>query len=150
MTITHSDNTIIALTLPSTDKALLEAAKKVAPGLTVWIPIKGDDFPKLHEFSEADAASLDLSHTATVADVASSTPQEDRAKLFYHKTLSCIARAPLEYSACYQDRPVVVANGFDLAIDDCHTREYSEKFNDYGQCDRFNETVYSPWWKDHR
>ena len=44
----------------------------------------------------------------------------------------------------------MVSSGFDLAVDDCHLRGISSKFHDYGQCDRFNETVDSPWWKDHR
>lgn len=43
----------------------------------------------------------------------------------------------------------VFASGFDLSIDDCHL-EGTAGFADYGQCDRFNETVNSGWWERHR
>ena len=45
--------------------------------------------------------------------------------------------------------PVYVSSGFDLAIDDCYLS--SEKgFMDYGQCNRFDETIHSGWWERHR
>jgi hypothetical protein len=146
----HSDKAIIALTLPTLDSALLEAATLAAPSLDVWIPMKGGDFQYLSKYPLASAASLELSHTATIADVASSSSEEDRAKMFYHESTACISRAPIEYSECYQGMPVMIANGFDLAIDDCHMQDISKKFKDYGQCGRFNETIGSNWWKNHR
>jgi len=55
------------------------------------------------------------------------------------------------------------AQGFDLSIDDCvfqpddTTNPVSSTssnsvsvFQDYGQCNRFDETIHSPWWKRHR
>ena len=145
----HGD-IVLALTLPKLDKALLEAANKAAPGLNIWVPSTEGDFTKLGFFSSAAGVSMSLAHTASVADIASSSSEEDRGKLFYHENMACIARAPLEYSSCYQDMPVTVSRGFDLAIDNCHMEGLDVAFQDYGQCGRFNETVYSPWWKNHR
>lgn len=45
--------------------------------------------------------------------------------------------------------PVYVTSGFDLAIDDCISQD-SDDFHDYGQCDRFDETIASGWWERHR
>ena len=45
--------------------------------------------------------------------------------------------------------PVYVSSGFDLAIDNC-IYQGDEDFKDYGQCDRFDETVGSGWWERHR
>lgn len=146
----YSDDVIIAMVLPSVSDALMEGVSMTAPDLPIWMPIQGGDFKTLGNYPLAAAASLEMSHTAVVADIASSTSEEDRAKLFYHENMACIARAPLEYSRCFQDMPVMVGSGFDLAIDDCHLKGISEKWHDYGQCDRFNETVDSPWWKEHR
>jgi len=146
----YSDNIIVALVLPALDTAMLEAATITSPGLEIWIPAKGGDFKDLHSYPMASGASLDFSHTKSVEQIASSTSQEDRAKLFYHENMACIARAPLEYSACYQDIDVMVADGFDLAIDDCHLKGIAQNWQDYGQCERFNETIGSNWWKDHR
>lgn len=140
---------ISALVLPKADSSLLEAVRMKAPKLDAWVPINGGDFATL-EYPLAKGASLDFSHTVTVADVASSNSQDDRAKMFYHENMACISRAPLEYSRCMKDLSVMVTNGFDLAVDNCHLRGISDSFQDYGQCDRFNETVDSRWWKDHR
>lgn len=146
----YTEDVIIALTLPSLDSALLEAATLAAPDLNVWVPIKGGDFQNLSKYPLASAASLEMSHTATVADIASATSEEDRAKMFYHESTACIARAPLEYSECYQGMPVMMSSGFDLAVDDCHLQGISTKFKDYGQCARFDETIGSQWWQNHR
>lgn len=140
---------ISALILPNSDLALLKSVQSKIPKLNVWIPINAGDFTTLH-FTLADGASLDFSHTVTVADVASSNSQDDRAKMYYHETMACISRAPLEYSSCVQGMPVTVTNGFDLAVDNCHLKGISDDFQDFGQCDRFNETIDSGWWKDHR
>jgi hypothetical protein len=127
----------------------LESIKSKSSKLDLWVPINAGDFTTL-DFPSAAGASLDFAHTVTVADVASSNSQDDRAKLYYHETMACISRAPLEYSFCVQNMPVTVSNGFDLAVDNCHLKGISDDFQDYGQCDRFNETIDSEWWKSHR
>lgn len=141
---------ITALVLPKLDAALLEAVNNKAPHLNVWVPIKRGDLTKLEHFPLATGAALNFPHTVTVADVASSNSQDDRMKMYYHETMACISRAPLEYSSCFQDMSVSVTTGFDLAVDNCHLQGISDTFHDYGQCDRFDETVDSNWWKDHR
>lgn len=45
--------------------------------------------------------------------------------------------------------PVYVTSGFDLSIDDCVNQD-DKDFKDYGQCDRFDETIASGWWERHR
>lgn len=151
----HHGTVIVALVLPKLDSALLEAATTAVPDLNVWVPTKGGDLKRLSYFPSAAGVALDFGHTSTVADIASSSSQEDRAKLFYHENMACIARAPLEYSECYQHMPITVTAGFDLAIDNCHlegidTTNPTSTFRDYGQCGRFEETIDSNWWKDHR
>ena len=141
---------ITALVLPKLDAALLEAATNKAPHLNVWVPIKAGDVTNLEYFPLAAGAALNFPHTVTVADVASSNSVDDRMKIFYHETMACISRSPLEYSSCFQDMPVAVTTGFDLAVDNCHLQGISDTFQDYGQCDRFDETIDSHWWKDHR
>ena len=42
-----------------------------------------------------------------------------------------------------------MSSGFDLSIDNC-VLQNTTGFQDYGQCDRFNETIYSDWWERHR
>jgi hypothetical protein len=80
---------------------------------------------------------------------ASSSSQEDRSKLFYHEATACMVRSPLEYTWCFQGMPVFLSSGFDLSIDDCILQGKST-FKDYGQCDRFEETLESGWWMRHR
>jgi hypothetical protein len=80
---------------------------------------------------------------------ASSSSQEDRSKLFYHEATACMIRSPLEYTACFQEMPVFLSSGFDLSIDDCFNKDAST-FKNYGQCDRFDETIESGWWMRHR
>jgi hypothetical protein len=92
------------------------------------------------------AISLDLSHTSTVADIASSTSEKDRSKMVYHETTACLRRAPLKYAQCYQGLPVFVSSGFDLALYDCCMKSISPDFHDYGQWGRLEETVNSEWW----
>mmetsp|Transcript_21192 Transcript_21192/g.27184 ORF Transcript_21192/g.27184 Transcript_21192/m.27184 type:complete len:225 (-) Transcript_21192:196-870(-) len=70
-------------------------------------------------------------------------------KMFYHESITCIDRSPIEWLQCYRDMPVYVTSGFNLAIDDCINKD-GEDFKDYGQCDRFDETVGSGWWERHR
>jgi hypothetical protein len=60
-----------------------------------------------------------------------------------------MTRSLLEYTDCFQDTPVFLSSGFDLSIDDC-INQGTPSFKDYGQCDRFNETLESGWWMRHR
>lgn len=140
---------VLGLTVPS--KHAVASARDAAPKLNLLVPVLQDDlkhFDKNHD--PHIFAALDLGHTGTVADVASSSSAEDRSKLFYHESLSCLFRSPLEFAACYKDTQVFVAKGFDIAIDDCVNKTYNPDFHDYGQCGRFHETVDSPWWEYHR
>jgi hypothetical protein len=122
------------------------------------VPVLQDDLKHMRDTMDyriADDphvfAALDLGHTGTVADVASSNSADDRMKLFYHESLACVLRAPLEYSSCYQNTKVFVSQGFDLAIDDCVRQQFGDNtFVDYGQCGRLDETIDSHWWRSHR
>lgn len=69
--------------------------------------------------------------------------------LFYAFTFLSIDRSPIEWLECYHGTPVFVTSGFDLGIDNCNHQD-EEDFQDYGQCDRFNETIASGWWTRHR
>lgn len=60
-----------------------------------------------------------------------------------------MVRSPLEYAACFQGMPVFLGSGFDLSIDDCVNKGLPT-FKDYGQCERFEETIDSGWWSRHR
>jgi len=147
---------VAALTLPNIQPNILRKARQAAPSLPLFIPVNMGHLPRLAEYSMGDPnvfASLDLNHATTPADVASSTPLDDRMKLYYHESMACINRSPLEYAACYQNVPVFVAQGFDLSIDDCVNKNLVEagyEFRDYGQCDRFEDTINSNWWHNHR
>ena len=144
----HSD-AIFALTIPS--KQSLGAARAAQIDLKLFVPINQGDIPNLN-FPDANTfGALDMSHTGTVGDVASSTPLDDRMKLFYHESTACIARSPLEFAACWPRVPLFVSSGFDLAIDDCvNQNSKTVPFVDYGQCDRFDDTIGSGWWQRHR
>ncbi|KAL7576490.1 hypothetical protein ACA910_017993 [Epithemia clementina (nom. ined.)] len=153
---------IMGLTIPKTKtrsmtKSMITAIRKQesAASLPLLVPIYESDLSTwdIRSDTEDDQVygALEWSHTATVADIASSTSAEDRAKLFYHEAVSCIQRAPLEFSSCFYSLPVLVSSGFDLAIDNCIERdEKGEAFLDFGQCGRFHETTSSRWWKAHR
>ena len=150
-----NQDTILALTLPSHTsvdvKTMIDAIRVQAPELPLFVPLNLDDLIKMNEeFDDQVYGSLEMSHSATVADVASSNSQEDRSKLFYHEAISCMARSPLEFGACFQQMPIFLGSGFDLSIDDCVNADLVPFFNDYGQCGRFNETIDSGWWKRHR
>ena len=146
---------ILGVTLPDgmlIDTELLISSIRVeAPVLPIFLPLKEGDIlhsvvSKIGESDPNVYGSLDLTHTTTIADIASSSSIEDRSKMFYHEATSCIKRSPLEFSYCIQNLPIFVSNGFDASIDDCFMNGYK----DYGQCDRFNETMYSDWWERHR
>lgn len=140
-------NNVFALTLPSEQS--LRAARAAEELLKLFVPInlntiKDMNFPDANVFG-----ALNMEHTSTVADIASSTSVDDRMKLFYHEALACIGRSPLEYATCFQRVPVFVSGGFDLSVDNC-AMQNSPSFVDYGQCDRLEETIHSDWWHRHR
>lgn len=151
-----------ALVLPSTEKKVITAAMDAK--VPLWLPVQQGDLTHLQDLvqqvpgANIQGAALDLSHTSSVADIASSTSEEDRSKLFYHESMACLRRAPLEYGQCYHNVPIFVSNGFDLAIDNCHLKDdvagydltENGNFQDFGQCGRLNETKHSKWWKNHR
>ena len=122
-----------------------------APEIPIFIPVNEGDLVKINgEFDENVYAALELSHSSTVGDIASSTSLEDRSKMFYHEATACITRSPLEYTACFRQMPVFLSSGFDLSIDNCIDQGIDGAFKDFGQCDRFNETTDSGWWHRHR
>jgi len=154
----HPD-AVLGLQLPMKDRAMIDEVQKVAADLPLFLPINEGEVENFHLAwqqglaPENIYASLQLSHTSNVADVASSQSQEDRSKLFYHEATSCIIRAPLDFAKCYgHNTQVFVSEGFDLSIDNCILKDIasSSSFKDYGQCDRFDETIDSPWWHYHR
>ena len=56
----------------------------------------------------------------------------------------------MEYSTYINDMPLFWSSGFDLSIDNCIQSDDTSNFKDYGQCGRFEESIDSGWWKDHR
>jgi hypothetical protein len=145
-----SNPTIIALQLPSSDAQLVGIARSNAAELALLIPTTKSQINTIYQsFEDKNVfAALELA-SRTVANVASSDSLSDRMKLFYHEGEACTYRSPIEWLKCYRDMPVYVSSGFDLAIDDCH--QSGEKgFMDYGQCNRFDETIHSGWWERHR
>ena len=142
-------NSVVAITLPKSKANLVDAARTVVSTLPLLLPINEGHLQKLHSDDANVYGALAMSHTNTIGNVASSTSSDDRMKLFYHEATSCIARSPIEYATCYPKVPVLISSGFDLAIDDC-VNQGDKTFLDYGQCDRFDETIASPWWKRHR
>jgi hypothetical protein len=142
-------NSVVGITLPSPKASLVDAARTVVSTLPLLLPINEGDLQTLHSDDANVYGALAMSHTATIGDVASSTSTDDRMKLFYHEATSCISRSPIEYATCFKKVPVLISSGFDLAIDDC-VGQGDKTFKDYGQCDRFDETIDSPWWKRHR
>lgn len=152
---------VTALTIPKgmlvDNKTVIDSIRAtVGPDLPLMIPLaEGDLIGKASALSNIDDpnvfGSLEWHHTTTVGDVASSTSQEDRSKMFYHESVACIMRSPFEHADCYQNTPLFWSSGFDLSIDDCVLKEGNDPlFKDYGQCDRFEETIGSGWWERHR
>jgi len=141
---------VLALTLPASTPAIVSIARTAAPGLSLLLPTKVTELQNLNKLDDDNVfAAVTLEHSTSVADIASSSSIDDRMKMTYHESMACISRSPIEYSACYRDIPVFVSNGFDLSIDDC-IRQGDDGFKNFGQCDRFNETIDSRWWKRHR
>jgi len=164
----NSNAVVLALTLPKEmtidTKTIIDSVRaKVGPELALFVPLGVDDLVTGSETGTADDpniyGSLDWSHTSTVADIASSSSQDDRSKMFYHESVACTMRSPIEHSACFGNSggglPIFWSSGFDLSVDNCARRSQdstttSNSFKDYGQCDRFDETIESGWWQRHR
>ena len=155
-----AQNSVVrGLILPALSFDAVDAARATSPELPLFLPANGGDVAQLHRYHRKRKddpqlfVALDMSHSNTVAQIASSSSQDDRSKLFAQEGIACISRSPIEYTACYQHLPVFVASGFDLSIDNCihqGDEDFVPPFADYGQCDRFHETVHSPWWHRHR
>eukprot|EP00536_Pseudo-nitzschia_multiseries_P003569 jgi/Psemu1/252742/estExt_Genewise1Plus.C_560038 len=157
-----SSGVVLGITLPR--KSMLDTRTvvdsvraRIGPDLALFVPVGPDDLavasknPRTLGIDDPRVyGSLEWSHVSSVADIASSSSQEDRSKLFYHEAVACTMRSPIEHGACFGSKlPVFWSSGFDLSIDDCVYRD-GEDFKDYGQCDRFDETIDSDWWQRHR
>jgi len=145
----HS-STVLAVEIP--DKKYLADARSADTHFPVLVPLNMGLIQRIDDALGADPNTygvLSMAHTSTVADIASSTSLDDRMKLFYHESVACMQRAPIEYTACFHNLPVLVT-GFDLSIDNCALQGVSDLFVDYGQCGRFDETANSEWWLRHR
>jgi len=141
---------IIAIQLPSPLPSLVSAARAASTTLPVLVPVNKGELASMGFPPDRFLfAALDVGASTSVADVASSDSEGDRMKMFYHENIVCIDRSPIEYLDCYRDMPVYVTSGFDLAVDNCINKD-DENFEDYGQCNRFDETIGSGWWERHR
>ena len=153
----HHDDTILAVELPSAK--WIDVARMASTKTPLLVPLNLGQLPHLDSSKSLTDdphtfGVLTMEHTSSVADIASSTSLDDRMKLFYHESVSCMQRAPLEYAACYHNLPVLVT-GLDLSIDNCALQgvvgvDGATKFVDYGQCGRLDETTDSDWWHRHR
>ena len=145
----ENNKTVLALTLPSITPTMITAARAAAPQLPLLVPASSDNLRNLPDLGDNVFAAVEMDHSTSVADVASSGSVDDRMKMFYHEATACAARSPIEYTACYRHVPVFISSGFDLSIDNC-VLEDTPDFVDYGQCGRFDETMQSGWWERHR
>ena len=146
----NNAKTIIAVQVPSALPSLVSSIRAASTTLPVLVPINKGQLTNLAFPPDSFLfAALDVGASTSVADVASSDSAGDRLKMFYHETIVCIDRSPIEWLDCYKDMPVYITSGFDLGVDDCIYKE-EKGFKDYGQCDRFEETVGSGWWESHR
>jgi hypothetical protein len=148
------NQSILAMILPKETRldtnTMILAIRAKAPVLPLFLPVNQGDLPTINgDIDDYLYGALQMPHTTSIGDVASSTSADDRSKLFYHEATSCITRSPIEYSECYSNLPLFLASGFDLSIDDCIYAD-EKSFKDYGQCDRFNETMTSGFWHRHR
>jgi hypothetical protein len=147
------DHTVVmAMTLPSMQS--YSTVRTISSTLKLFIPINQGVLKDII-FPTDDTnvyGAIDFGHATDIADVASSNSISDRMKMFYQEAKACILRSPLEYSYCYRHIPIFVASGFDLSIDNCIYQNSGNAtlFMNYGQCDRFHETIDSNWWNKHR
>lgn len=139
------------LALELFDMKHIDDARDESKKLPLLVPVSAGSLKDVELEDPYVFTSFSMDHASTVADVASSTSLDDRMKLFYHESVSCIKRSPIEYSACYKNTPMFVSSGFDLAVDDCVWKDIKgTTFEDFGQCNRFDETIGSSWWEHHR
>jgi hypothetical protein len=167
---------VLGMTIPKDmivdNKTIIDSIRsKVGPQLSIFIPYTEVDILSLSNNPKNNGGnnigiddpnvygSLTWSHTTSVGDIASSSSQEDRSKMFYHESIACTMRSPIEHSACGGvngdggGMPIFWSSGFDLSIDNCiymDSTSDDDFFKDYGQCERFDETIDSGWWKNHR
>lgn len=178
----HNDNVLLGLTLPSgmkiTTKTMIDSIRAAEIDhdestttttnsrnlLSVFLPYTVDDLLAPSSSTMVPDVARDIDdpnvygsvsweHTTSIGDIASSTSQEDRSKLFYHENVACTIRSPFEHSSCFgtPTMPIFWSSGFDVSIDDCAINDdTNQSFKDYGQCDRFDETIASGWWERHR
>lgn len=163
----RDDRTVLAVQLPTLPSSgivanytgLVAVARLVSTTVPLLIPVPNNG--QLAQLTATSAladdphlyAAMSFEHSSTIADVASSNSLDDRMKMFYHESIACTQRSPIEYAACYKNMPVFVSSGFDLAIDNCAMQQVKDddnSFVDYGQCTRWTETVDSAWWERHR
>ena len=141
----------------SVDPQKLEAALDAAPGVwalevdvsedvgavaaaaSVVIVRRASTEAALAAYALGDAVAMEVSHAATVVDVAASSPEEDRGKLVFHEATACGAAALVSFAACRKQAPLFVS-AWSLATDDCD----DEHAPDYGQCDRLDDRLASP------
>jgi hypothetical protein len=162
--ITDHSETVIGIQLPnslSNDEidvdysSLISAVRKHSAHLPIFVPVGIGQLAHLkavhHDDDNQIYTALSLDHTTSVADIASSSSLDDRMKLYYHENVACTQRSPIDYVRCYKNMPALVTSGFDLAIDNCaYQHDTTVPFVNYGQCDRWDETIDSQWWHRHR
>eukprot|EP00804_Cyclotella_cryptica_P003516 CCRYP_002139-RA/>CCRYP_002139-RA protein AED:0.33 eAED:0.33 QI:190/1/1/1/1/1/3/1265/565 len=146
----RDNKSIIAIQVPSALPSLVSAVRTASSTLPILVPINKGELNNL-SFPPDNYlfAALDVGASTSVADIASSDSVGDRLKMFYHENIVCIDRSPIEWLDCYKDMPAYITSGFDLAVDDC-IHQGEDGFKNYGQCDRFDETIGSGWWERHR
>ena len=159
----HSD-TVIGIQLPKTASddeidvdysGMISSVRKYSAHIPVFVPISIGQLAHLKAVQHEDVkhiySAISMDHTTSVSDIASSTSLDDRMKIYYHENVACTQRSPIDYARCYKNMPALITSGFDLAIDNCaYQYDTTIPFVDYGQCDRWDETIDSQWWYRHR
>jgi hypothetical protein len=160
--IMHYPNTVIGIQLPIISKDdidvdysnMISKVRKYSFHLPIFVPLNIGQLAHIkakHSSDEHIYTAMSMDHTTSIADVASSSSLDDRMKIYYHENVACTQRSPIDYVSCYKNMPALVTSGFDLAVDNCAFQDdHTITFNDYGQCDRWDETIHSPWWNRHR
>ena len=157
-------NTVIGIELPTSNdedvvdvdySGMISTIRKFSPFLPIFAPVSVGQLAHLKAIHHDDIkhiyGALSMDHTTAIADIASSTSLDDRMKLYYHENVACTQRSPIDYVRCYKNMPALITAGFDLAIDNCAFQyDTTIPFVNYGQCDRWDETIDSPWWHRHR
>lgn len=162
--VTDHSETVIGLQLPTSASndaidvdysSMVSTIRKYSTHLPIFVPVSIGQLAHVKAVHHDDAkhiySALSMDHTTSVADVASSASLDDRMKLYYHENVACTQRSPIDYIRCYKNMPALITSGFDLAIDNCAFQyDTTVPFVNYGQCDRWDETIDSQWWHRHR